>query len=265
MDDQTLFPHDILTPYPQGRHGSTRTTRDVSSCQHSVWENRTYEEYHMTPHTQWSQHTQYEVLKFADIVHHSPLRQRYAVGSIAKIDNPYYAFSILEPQEIGGCDKKYFYAQKKTVQETAKRRQNGCHLAANAGFFNVASGECLGNIITSGRIVQSTNSIANANFGIRQDGSIVVGYISDEDIHNEENPFRQLVSGIIWLVRNGTNYVNESMIIECSDNEDTGSMKTFVQVLSARTAIGHDDKGRLILAHVEGQTHTRGYVIIIYM
>ena len=252
------FPHDVLTPYPQGRHGSTRTARDVSNCQHYVWENRTYEEFHMAPGTQWSEDVHYDVLKFADVVHQSPLRRRYAVGSIAKIDDPYYTLSILEPKEMGGCEKKYFYVQKSTVQETAKQRQNGCHLAANAGYFNVVTGECFGNIVTSGHIVKSTNGVANANFGIRQDGSIVVGYISEEDIRNKTNPFRQLVSGVVWLVRNGTNYVNESMQIECSDNEDTGSMKTFVEVLSARSAIGHDDEGRLILAHIEGQTHTRG-------
>ena len=48
------------------------------------------------------------------------------------------------------------------------------------------------------------------------------------------------------------------MKIECSENKDTGSMKTFVEVLSARSAIGHDAKGQLLLAHIEGQTHMRG-------
>ena len=260
-DDKTFhheFYHDILTPYPQGRHGSNRKTRDVGKCQHFVWENRTYEEFYAPTKTQWSDKAHYEVLKFADIVHHSPLRRRYAVGAVAKIEDPFYTFSVLEPKEKGGCEKKYFSVQRSTVQETTKQRKNGCHLAANAGYFNVHNGECLGNLVSSGRIVKSTDGIANANFGIREDGSIVVGYVSEDDIRNETNPFRQLVSGVIWLVRNGTNYVNESMRIECPDNEETGSMKTFVEVLSARSAIGHDDKGRLVLAHVEGQTHSRG-------
>ena len=43
--------------------------------------------------------------------------------------------------------------------------------------------------------------------------------------------------------------------MECSENEDTGSMKTFVEVLSARSAKGHNAKGQLVLAHIEGQTH----------
>ena len=60
------------------------------------------------------------------------------------------------------------------------------------------------------------------------------------------------------MVRNRTNYVNESKYLECSDNEDTGKMETFVNVISARSAIGHDGKGRVVLARVDGQTHVRG-------
>ena len=253
-----VYPDDILTPYPKHRHGSIRTVRDVSKCQHIVWKNHTYEEFKISTKMPSKDRVKYDHFRFADVVHQGPLRRRYAVGSIAKVKDPYYAFSVLEPKEKGGCKKKYFSVQCSTVQETAKQRKNGCRLAANGGFFNVHNGECLGNIVSDGRVVKSTNGIANANFGIRQDGTIVVGYISEADIRNKTNPFRQLVSGVIWLVRNGTNYVNESMKIECSENEDTGSMKTFVEVLSARSAIGHDAKGQLVLAHVEGQTHMRG-------
>lgn len=256
--NKKFFMNDFLTPYSHGKHGSSRTARDVSSCQHFVWQNRTYEEYHMSTNNQWSDGVKFEVLKFADVVHKSVLRKRYAVGAIAVVDNPFYSFSILEPKNVGGCQKKYFSTDRSTVQDTVKQRQNGCRLAANAGFFNVQSGDCLGNLVADGRIIKSTNGIANANFGIKEDGTIVVGYISDRDIYNKTNPFRQLVSGVVWLVRNGSNYVNESMKIECSDSEDTGNMKTFVEVLSARSAIGHDSKGRLILAHIEGQTHVRG-------
>ena len=58
------------------------------------------------------------------------------------------------------------------------------------------------------------------------------------------------MSGVIWLVRNGSSFVNESMTLECSSHEDTGRMKTFVDVISARTAIGHDADGRLVIAQV---------------
>lgn len=37
-----------------------------------------------------------------------------------------------------------------------------------------------------------------------------------------------------------------------------GQFRTFVDVVSARTAVGHDAEGRLILFHIDGQTNERG-------
>ena len=172
------------------------------------------------------------------------------VGSIAYLQQPYYSFSVLEPGLPGGCKVRYWSTRRSTVSETAGSRKGGCRLAMNAGYFDVHSGRCLGNIVSDGRVVQTSDDEQNANFGIRQDGTITVGYIPDQEVLNTSNPFRQLVSGVIWLVRNGSNFVNESMALECSSHEDTGQMKTFVNVVSARTAIGHDAEGRLVIAQV---------------
>ena len=166
-------------------------------------------------------------------------------------------FSVLEPGGEGGCTGGYF-ARRSTVKDTVTSRKGGCRLAANAGYFNVMSGQCLGNVVSDGRVVRTADNEQNANFGIREDGTIIVGYIPDDEITNTTNPFRQLVTGVVWLVRNGTNYVSESMRLECSDHEDTGRMDTFVDVLSARSALGHDNQGRVVMAQVEGQTHHRG-------
>lgn len=38
----------------------------------------------------------------------------------------------------------------------------------------------------------------------------------------------------------------------------TGTLQDFVDVISARTAVGHDAEGRLILFHSDGQTQIRG-------
>lgn len=38
----------------------------------------------------------------------------------------------------------------------------------------------------------------------------------------------------------------------------SGSFSKFVNVISARTAVGHDRKGQLVLFHVDGQTELRG-------
>uniref|UniRef100_A0A1X7TAB2 Phosphodiester glycosidase domain-containing protein n=1 Tax=Amphimedon queenslandica TaxID=400682 RepID=A0A1X7TAB2_AMPQE len=253
------FPGDILTPYPEGRHGGTRTTREISSCQHTRWENRTVETFKvLTTPPSGDGKLKFKMHKYADVVARTPLRKRYAVGTITFIEDPYYTLSVLEPSRKGTCHQNSYYTTKATVLDTAANYEHGCRLAANGGYFTVSNGNCLGNIVSDGRLVKSANGVQNANFGIKEDGSIVVGYIPEEELHNQTNPFRQLVTGVIWLVRNGTNYVNESKIMECSDHEDTGPMDTFVNVISARSAIGHDDKGRVVLARVEGQTHVRG-------
>jgi exopolysaccharide biosynthesis protein len=169
------------------------------------------------------------------------------LGSIAFVKHPFFTMSILEPDEPGGCKMEFFSASRSTVSATSSKSQRGCKLALNAGYFSVANGQCLGNIVSDGRIVQSTGE-QNANFGVRQDGTIVVGYISEEEIL--DGSYRQLISGVLWLVRNGTNYVNESMGLECASHQDTGKMSSFVEVLSARTAIGHDSEGRIVVAYV---------------
>lgn len=38
----------------------------------------------------------------------------------------------------------------------------------------------------------------------------------------------------------------------------SGSFSKFVNVISARTAVGHDRKGQLVLFHADGQTEQRG-------
>ena len=247
---------DHLTPYPNGRHGSSRTIRDVEECQHVSWGNSTYEEFKPTnfPQRMLKDDVSYKLHKFMD----TEDGMRYIIGTIAFVEDPYYTLSVLEPSGEGGCEFKYFYGTRSSVLETVSKRKHGCKLAANAGYFSVTNAQCYGNVVSNGRVVQTAGSYQNANFGIRMDGTIVVGYLSDEEVNNKTNPFRQLVTGVVWLVRNGTNVVNESMELECSKYETTGAMETFINVRSARTAIGHDAQGRLVLAQVEGQTFRRG-------
>ena len=251
------FPGDYLTPYPQGRHGSTRTIRDISNCLHTSWENRTFETFKVSTSPPKSEKVSYNLHKFADVTER-PLGPQYMVGTIAYVEEPYHTFSVLEPGGEGGCSGGMYAGRRRTVGDTTGARKGGCKLAANAGFFVVVSGKCLGNVVSDGRVVETAQNQQNANFGIREDGTIVVGYIPDEEILDTDNPFRQLVTGVVWLVRNGTNFVNESKEMECSEHEDTGQMDTFVEVLSARSALGHDAQGRLVMAQIEGQTHRRG-------
>lgn len=259
-----LFPLDRLSPYEEGWHGSGRSRRDISQCQHVGWNNETYEEYHLelsVPETTMV----YEIHRYENTVKSelgnslSVHRMRYLLGSIAHVEDPYHTFSVLEPYEPGGCKLRYFRAARSTVSVTSKNRGKGCVLATNAGYFSVINGRCLGNIVSDGRIVQASSE-QNANFGIRQDGTIVVGYIPEEQVF--DGSYRQLISGVIWLVRNGSNYVNESMKLECASHQDTGKMSTFVNVLSARTAIGHDSRGRIVIANVSLNTGSFNNLIV---
>lgn len=50
----------------------------------------------------------------------------------------------------------------------------------------------------------------------------VTRYLSEEEVLDTENPFVQLVSGVVWLIRNGSVYVNESQATECDETQETG-------------------------------------------
>ena len=250
------FPVEQLTPYTNERHGSRRSAEDIQELQDFVWGNRSYEVFIKPVPKMVTNTVEYEFRKYADTTGN----QKYLVGTIAYVENPLYTFSVLEPGSAGTCQKTKarFFGSKSTVLDTVRKRKRSCKLAANGGYFSMTTGDCYGNIVSDGRRVQTSSNVTNANFGIRSDGSIMVGYIPNEELSSTENPFKQLIAGVIWLVRNGSNYVNQSMEMESTAHEDTGSMKTFVTVMSARTALGHDSQGRLVMAQVEGQTGKRG-------
>lgn len=242
---------DYLSPY-DGRHGASRSLRDIAKCQHTMWNNKTFElqQIHDTKF-----HSGINVYSFED----STIEKRTIMGRIAFVDNPFHSVSVLEPVSVGGCKRNYWGgASVSTVSSTIHQKKfTKCKVAINAGFFLPANGACLGNIVSSYRVVQ-VQGIQLANFGIRQDSTFVTGYISDDDINNTTIPFKELISGVIWLVRNGTNFVNQSSLLECDENQKTGKMQTFVEVISARTAIGHTKDGKLVVAQVEGHTHMSG-------
>ncbi len=47
-------------------------------------------------------------------------------------------------------------------------------------------------------------------------------YLSQEDVLDQSNPFVQLVSGVVWLLRNGEVYINQSLTAECDKTQETG-------------------------------------------
>ena len=114
---------------------------------------------------------------------------------------------------------------------------------------------CIGDIVTDGTVHQ-LHDAHNVNFGLRN-GSFVVGYVDSAEILDPNQPkFDFLISGLGWLVRNGKSYVRESFSTTGGDNEDMSMQSTgntFVTVQSARTALGHDREGNLLLLQVEGR------------
>ena len=208
--------------------------------------------------------------------------QYYADGRLFTVSNPQGHVSVLEP--LGGC------GASSPVSVTARAFGNqtfgntfpGCRVAINAGFFKrhwtvvtntttnaTAQKLCgsqpnfpcssLGNLVSQGRVVRNT-TLQNANFGIRN-GSFVTGYLSEEDVLDAENPFQELVTGVVWLVRNGTSYVDTAARVENANTQgtseelqdpDTPYTNTFIDTFAARTAIGHDAEGRLMILQIDG-------------
>lgn len=90
-------------------------------------------------------------------------------GHFTFVRNPLSTFSVLEPGGPGGCRDR----RKAPVEETAKLRK--CLVAQNGGYFNMETGECLGNVVSDGRLVRDSGGLQNAQFGIRRDGTMVFG------------------------------------------------------------------------------------------
>ncbi|KAK6491480.1 N-acetylglucosamine-1-phosphodiester alpha-N-acetylglucosaminidase isoform X2 [Huso huso] len=241
---------DLLLPYPLSQgHGPQHHNRYVRDCQPVIHGNVTYETWTSDKTADFPvATTRVFVSKFP--VAGGTLKSVY--GHVTVVRNPLKTVSVLEPGGPQGCTKY----RTATVEETAKPRK--CLVAQNGGYFNTQIKQCLGNIVSDGNLVQNSKGIQNAQFGIKKDGTLVFGYLSEDDVLDEKNPFVQLVSGVVWLLRNGNIYINESKAAECEKTQETGTFDKFVNVVSARTAVGHDNKGQLILIHFDGQTGDRG-------
>ncbi|CAL8258826.1 unnamed protein product [Boreogadus saida] len=236
---------DLLLPYAK-RHGSAHSHRHIRDCQSVVHGNVTYETWPS------SQHGGAPLAESSVFVSDARGATQWAYGHMTTVLDPLRTLSVLEPGGPGGCG----FNHRAKVAETAEAA--GCLFSQNAGFFNTSTDQCLGNIVSDGRLVRDSRGVQNAQFGIRKDGTLVLGYLSEEDVTDQGNPFFQLVSGVGWLLRKGQVYINQSIQAECDNTQETGSISKFVDVVSGRTAIGHDADGKVVLFHVDGQTGVRG-------
>lgn len=176
-------------------------------------------------------------------------------GHLFTLENSRNHFSVYEPMK--GCGNG-----TNLVRDTARYRN--CKVATNAGFFNTHSLVCLGNLVSDGKMVQVPGT-TNVNFGITMDGKIVVGYLRKEqilgvgatDIVTPGDPvapgqfqFTQLIAGVIWLVREGRTYVQESELQEDMNTQETGS--AFSTIRAGRVALAHDRQGRIMIFQMDG-------------
>eukprot|EP00944_MAST-04C_sp_MAST-4C-sp1_P004901 g4901.t1 len=212
----------------------------------------------------------------------------YINGRFATVRNPRKRVSVLPPTR--GCGTLSKVSKTSRDRGTAlhssyadahqRNKVTGCRISINAGFFmrhvrvngtelrcnsTLRNCDCLGNLISDGKYIQTSKAI-NANFGIRE-GKFIIGYVSENEVlHNKnDKKFDQLVSGVIWLVRNGTNFVLESASIETARTQQTSkhlmenNQRSFVDTFAARTVVGYDKKGQLLIYQVDG-LHGRAYV-----
>ncbi|XP_075873167.1 N-acetylglucosamine-1-phosphodiester alpha-N-acetylglucosaminidase isoform X2 [Nelusetta ayraudi] len=243
---------DVLQPYGARGHGPAHSHRHVRAI---LLGNVTHETWRPPPTTNSSSSSSSSTappVESTVFVTDVPGSSRWVYGHMTVVADPLGSLSVLEPAGPGGCSLR----QRALVEETAAAA--GCLWAQNAGFFNTSSGRCLGGVVSDGRAVQDGGGVQNAHFGVRRDGSLVFGYLSQEEVLDQSNPFVQLVGGVVWLLRNGRVYINQSLEVECDQTQETGTLRTFVDVVSARTAVGHDAEGRLVLVQLDGQTRQRG-------
>ncbi|XP_010292628.1 PREDICTED: N-acetylglucosamine-1-phosphodiester alpha-N-acetylglucosaminidase, partial [Phaethon lepturus] len=239
----------LLQPYFPSRHGPRHHHRHVRDCQPLKYGNVTHEAWPSDNRTGGPVAT---TRTFVSYIPPEGEDRKVVYGHFTFVRNPLRTFSVLEPGGTGGCRAH----RRAPVEETA--RLGKCLVAQNGGYFDMGTGECLGNVVSNGKLVRNSGGLQNAQFGIRKDGTMVFGYLSEEDVLDQANPFVQLVSGVVWLLRDGEVYISQSQMAECGEIQTTGTFDKFINVISARTAVGHDSQGQLVLVHVDGQTESRG-------
>ena len=103
----------------------------------------------------------------------------------------------------------------------------------------------------------------NVQLGLTSDGRYFVGHVNHSLLAAHSAPaadswhFTQLLSGVVWLVRDGASHVEQSWESE-EDQSTPIPAASFTSMKSARTAIGHDGSGRLMLVLVEGKSGASG-------
>jgi hypothetical protein len=168
--------------------------------------------------------------------------------------NNWQIISILFGDSLPSVEqqRKWLEEYQKTTADDSRQ----CVVVANAGYVNLTDGKCFGNIVSNERVIQERSGLHNTHFGIRN-GSFFLGYLADNDLTAAgAAPFDLLFTGSAWLVRHGVNYALSSISLY-GDMEDatvmTASQEGANDII-ARSAIGYDRNGQLLLLQIEGNS-----------
>ena len=158
--------------------------------------------------------------------------RRTVVGHMAALPSP-RSLTFVLPESRCGLRQK--------VSITANNQR--CSYATNAGFFNMNTGACIGNLVTSKRTVQLPGML-RVSFG-SLGSSFVIGFVNSTWLEQHRSELVQMISGAGWLVRHGQSVVEKSAAIEQIDD-------VFVKEKAPRTGLGVDSTGRVILLVIDG-------------
>jgi len=168
----------------------------------------------------------------------SEVNGTHVVDHMATLDNPAGRVSLALPP--GGC------GSRELVTVTSQTHRPRCKFAVNAGYFNVHNGACIGNVVSHGSIIQTVPvSDGNVNFGIKN-GIFHIGYIAPEEMPG----YDMMLSGVVWLVRNGKHNVDRAWKEANTTVQTSGDMNA--TNLASRTAMGWDKDGRLMVLQMDG-------------
>jgi exopolysaccharide biosynthesis protein len=136
------------------------------------------------------------------------------------------------------------------IRPSAQAAEHGCLIASNGGPFN-ADGSCVGVVVRDNHLVCGITSFGGVGFGDTDHPfkQWVIGTINNAsqlDLLNLHN----FVTGFDWLVYEGKNVAGYH-------NNTTGARE------SARTAIGVDWDGKLMLTVADGCEKWHVYVFFL--
>jgi N-acetylglucosamine-1-phosphodiester alpha-N-acetylglucosaminidase len=163
-------------------------------------------------------------------------QQRMVRAVLATVSSP-VGFVHVFPSSPEGCTSRV-----KTSEIAVAR---GCLYAVNGGSFDMSTGACNGNLISNGTVFQTDDENAYGSWGLTRDGQWAFGDIGSEIVTNAD--VVELVSGFV-------NLSTPNLLVV----DGIGVPSTHALV-AARTAVGVDRAGRLMLLTVDGLEDSSTY------